>query len=275
MKRKTVIGLIIAMASIISVVVITSVVFVFNGIYQNEKLFDAIENDDYDAAQRAIANGAWINRRRHLISNAELFGFNPTPLVAACELGNQEIIELLLKNGADINKIDNTTGNTPLMAVFYGVKANRFVLAMYLIEQGADYNKGNGTSTPLLESMLISSKDDAQTIKEGFELFEYLMQHQVDINVPWGPENTLTYAAHYSNVAVVKYLIEKGYFEVDVRNPLSKTALIVAAQYGQTEIVCTLLELGADRSLTDSDGKTALDYAYEKGYDDIVSLLEE
>ena len=39
----------------------------FNGWYQNRQLFEAIKNNDCNAAQKAIDRGAWINARKYIL----------------------------------------------------------------------------------------------------------------------------------------------------------------------------------------------------------------
>jgi ankyrin repeat protein len=46
-----------------------------------------------------------------------------------------------------------------------------------------------------------------------------------------------------------------------------------AASLGSAECVQFLIESGADTALTSEEGKTAYDYAVEKGYEDIAQLL--
>lgn len=51
------------------------------------------------------------------------------------------------------------------------------------------------------------------------------------------------------------------------------TALDHAVRYDKKDSVITLLRRGADKSLKDSEGQTALDIAEEKGYQDVIHLL--
>ena len=67
--------------------------------------------------------------------------------------------------------------------------------------------------------------------------------------------------------------------DVDHVNRLGWTALLEAVILGDggpghVEIVQLLLDAGADRSITDRDGVTALEHARERGYDEMVALLE-
>ncbi len=54
-----------------------------------------------------------------------------------------------------------------------------------------------------------------------------------------------------------------------------KSALMVAAKYGRTEMVSLLLDYGADIDISDADGEKALLYAAEKGHAEVISLLIE
>jgi len=54
-----------------------------------------------------------------------------------------------------------------------------------------------------------------------------------------------------------------------------ETALIAASKSGNAEIVALLLRRGANVYLEDSAGKTALQWAKERGNNDVARLLEE
>ncbi len=86
-------------------------------------------------------------------------------------------------------------------------------------------------------------------------------------------------AAHNSDVAAVKRLIEAG-ANVNQQNKHEpsevadgKTALMIASWNGDTEIVKLLLKAGAKVNLKDSDGSSALYMAAVNGHADIVDLL--
>ena len=87
---------------------------------------------------------------------------------------------------------------------------------------------------------------------------------------------------------VVEYLAERGApvnaFDMqfcDPRNCMSMvlikgklTALHHAAKAGKADLVTVLLRLGADRSSTSFEGKTALNLAVENGHTNIAGLLQ-
>lgn len=271
MKRKLFVRFFIAI-TIIAVTIL--VVIIGNGVCQNKKLFGAIEKDDYAGAKQAVEKGAWINTRKHLLYVPNLIPQNPTPLITACEKGNEKIISLLLDSGADINKKDNYTGQTPLLAALHGTKANRFSIAMFLLEKGADAFAVQNTTSPLEETLVVLDSDNAQTIKDGFELFKYLIEKQVGMDICRGKENVLTFATRYGNYNVVEFLIKENCFDVNSKDLAGDTALIVATKNNQTQIMQLLLGLGADKSLKDAKEKTAYDYAVERGFVEFAELLK-
>ena len=251
-------------ATIIAVAIVG--IIIGNGAYQTKKLFGAIESGDYVGVKQAVEKGAWINARKHLLHVPNLIPKNPTPLIVACEKGDEKIISLLLDNGADINKKDSYTGQTPLLAALHGTKENRFLIAMSLLEKGADPFAVQKTTSPLEETLVVLDSDDEQTIEDGFKLFKYLIEQRVDLDICRGKENVLTYASHYGNYNVVEFLIKEEYFDINSKDLAGDTALIAAIKNEQAQIVYLLLELGADKFPKDSEGKTAYDYAVEYGY---------
>lgn len=71
----------------------------------------------------------------------------------------------------------------------------------------------------------------------------------------------------------VRYLVGRG-VDVDAQNSRGQTALIRAVADDNTETVQTLLELGADPTLTDVDGRNSLSYGIEQGASDsLIRLL--
>ena len=54
-----------------------------------------------------------------------------------------------------------------------------------------------------------------------------------------------------------------------------RTALHIAAHYGYLASATRLLEGGADLTLRDKSGDTALDYARSGGYSEVVALLSQ
>ena len=85
----------------------------------------------------------------------------------------------------------------------------------------------------------------------------------------------LPWAVGYGYTEVVRELVKAGTRIDDPLDRFGQTPLMQAARTGKTEIVRTLLELGAKIGAKDREGKTALDYAKEKGHAEIAEILNQ
>ena len=100
------------------------------------EFYDAICDNDIDAVEALIADGAKVNVK----------DYDGTPLHTAAWCGCTEIVKMLIDAGADVNA-KNSYGNTPLdLAVRYG----HADVVNLLIDAGADVNaKDLDAWTPL------------------------------------------------------------------------------------------------------------------------------
>lgn len=90
---------------------------------------------------------------------------------------------------------------------------------------------------------------------------------------PWKNTTPMTLACRTGSLHAMEKLYECG-AELDVRDDLQRTPLMHAAWNGHTEVCVWLLALGADPSLINTRGKTALDLAREHHEAACVSLLQ-
>jgi len=98
-----------------------------------------------------------------------------------------------------------------------------------------------------------------------------IVAHGADPNAAYGALNwtPLMHAIHANRLATVTALLDAGAdvnrtgdYETEPRTKqLNVTPLMMAAGYGYTPIVRTLLRRGADPGRVDGDGNRALDYA--------------
>ena len=84
-------------------------------------------------------------------------------------------------------------------------------------------------------------------------------------------------ASERGHVEYVRRVVETG-IDINHVNDLGWTALLEAVILGDggprhQEIVRILLAAGANRSITDKDGVTALQHAQRRGYPEIAALL--
>ncbi|XP_042299303.1 ankyrin repeat domain-containing protein 29 isoform X1 [Sceloporus undulatus] len=87
--------------------------------------------------------------------------------------------------------------------------------------------------------------------------------------------NATFWAARKGNLALLQLLLNSGRVDVDCKDSLGSTALMVASYYGHKECVRELVLQGADINLQRETGATALFFAAQQGHNDIVKLLFE
>jgi ankyrin repeat protein len=94
------------------------------------------------------------------------------------------------------------------------------------------------------------------------------------INFPDNNGNTIFYrAVCLGNKRLIEYLIDK--IDINQANNKGDTALMIAAQKGELELVEKLIELGADKEAKTAEGFTALMTAVHSGKLEIVEKLIE
>ena len=100
-----------------------------------------------------------------------------------------------------------------------------------------------------------------------------LIEKGADINAQDRSGNTALMGLCFNgNVELVKLLINNKVL-INILNFNHASALIFAATFGHAEIIKILLKAGADKTIKDSNGKTAYDQAVMQGNDVVAQLL--
>jgi uncharacterized protein len=201
------------------------------------------------------------------LSEEELKKVNDQLLFAAAE-GNTELVQSSLAAGAEINAQD-ARERTAVMAATHG---NHVETVKVLIEAGADVNiQDDRQDNPFLYAGA-----------EGYlEILKLVIDAKPDTKIYNRYGGTpLIPAAEHGYVEVAKELLTRTDVDVNHVNNPGWTALmeaIVLNDGGKNhqEMVQLLIDHGADVNIPDSDGKTPLYHAKERGYDEIVQILEK
>ena len=132
------------------------------------------------------------------------------------------------------------------------------------------------TMTPgMAEEVLI---DEMSKTNPDKELIKNLIQHSwlEDVNVQSKNGSTaLILASEWGHTEIVRMLLERPEIDVNLQNSGGSTALMKALWYGRTEIVRTLLKRPEiDVNLQNERGMTALMFASEEGRTEIVNLIK-
>jgi ankyrin repeat protein len=167
---------------------------------------------------------------RHKDKAIYVYESNCTMLHVASSGGHMNMAQFLISSGVDLNSKDSSDC-TPLMRA---CRSGELALARYLIQQGAYVD----CISSELGTALTASCDSLEQ------------------EIPFS-EITRTTDTSMS-VEVAKLLIEKG-ADVDARDRIGWTPLMIAAGKGCEPLVRLLIQSGADKSPTSGDGDTALD----------------
>lgn len=202
-----------------------------------------------------------------LILNMKSFAqSNSTELVVLAEKGDLPAVMLAIEQGADIEQRDLRL-RTPLMAA---TNANQIEVARYLINQGADVNAPDAIQdSPYLYA-------GARGLQE---ILEMTLAHGADLKSTNRYGGTaLIPAAERGHVQTVQTLIDAG-IDVNYVNRLGWTALIEAIILGDgsekyATIVTQLINGGANVNLADASGNSPLTLAKQKGYRNLIEILE-
>ena len=82
------------------------------------------------------------------------------------------------------------------------------------------------------------------------------------------------YAFAEGDFEIMQKIIDNYNYDINIKSSVNgATYLIDACKFGEYELAEFLIENGANIHLKDFKGKSAMDYACEKEYYDIISLL--
>jgi ankyrin repeat protein len=202
------------------------------------------------------------------------------PLVEACYYRNIQAVEVLLENGADPNFYIKGRMSPLEAALWYGevgpIDERSFVIVKMLVEAGCDVNLHASDKSVIrhLASIICPTGDDP--IRE--QILLYLLDNGVDKSSD-EYEDIFHLIVRSGNAELVRILLDKYEFDINGIGHKGQTPLIIAVSYSEItateEMIQLLLDYGANKEIQDETGKTALDYAVENQYDDLVAILTE
>jgi ankyrin repeat protein len=250
----------------------------------NTSLMAAVIDGDLDLVKQSIEAGASLDRYDWNLSYAPLgmaidrghveivecllkAGANPhcgstatTALGLAAENGEAEIIQLLLARRVDVNTPIAPDGWTALLAAIQN--GHRSVVQL-LVTAGANVNVWSRGETPVILAAKCEEREIYNClypiVNTAIRLCadrdgEHLLQatHKRRIRLQNRPIEKFIEMATEGNITEINRAIEIG-IEIDELGAKGHTALMVAAYYGHRSIVNALLAAGADPNLLSDD----------------------
>ena len=161
---------------------------------------------------------------------------------------NPVVLSNLMNRGFDVNTI-SPQGEYALILAF---REPRLKAARVLI------------GWPNLNAEVRSAQDESPLMLAALHGLlaecQGLIEQGADVNKPgWAP---LHYAATNGHLAVMQLLIDENAY-LDAESPNGSTPLMMAAHYGTPSAVKLLLESGADPTLKNNLGLSAIDFAHQ------------
>ena len=222
------------------------------------------------------------------------------PLIAAIQFGSIELVRALLEGGADPNA-SQLDVSALILAAWFGQGA----IVEALLEAGAAHSRPNGEGITPLNMAVGAYRDELARDNElagwaGADLesrlraVRALLAAGADSNRRDPAGNTpVMAAAHMDRDQIIRSLASAGAdldaiddvrMELVQRGPIFEsrerverrgiTALMFAAGQGRTMAAVTLIELGANPDLKDSEGLTALELARETNPDTAAAMAK-
>ena len=235
---------------------------------------DIIDNAGYRPLHYAAQYGQ-VSAVRHLLEagckvSPQIAGTSGTPLHIAIDEEEHEIVQLLLKNEADIEACDGI-GERPM---HIAARRGHLATIAQLREGGASLeveNKHGETPIITAAGTIAAAQNDGETVSVFIKYGAY-----VNGRTQTG-DTALTYAARQGNLGAVKPLIDAG-ADLHVVNEENDTALHAAIESGNAVIVQTLLTAGAKPNLKNVNGLAPLHLAVwneEVWNEDVTRVLLE
>ncbi|XP_064190006.1 kinase D-interacting substrate of 220 kDa B-like isoform X4 [Anguilla rostrata] len=183
-----------------------------------------------------------------------------TALISAAREGHVEVVTELLANNANLEHRDMGGWSALMWAAYKG----RTEVARLLLEKGANPNiTGQYSVYPIIWA---AGRGHAEIVR-------LLLQYGGKVNCSDKYGTTpLIWASRKGHYDCVMHLLDNG-ADVDQEGANSMTALIVAVRGGYAEVVRELLQRNPNVNMTDKDGNTALMFAAKEGHTEIVQDL--
>ncbi|XP_067676346.1 serine/threonine-protein phosphatase 6 regulatory ankyrin repeat subunit A-like [Haliotis asinina] len=185
-----------------------------------------------------------------------------TPFMAAGRHGHKDVVELLVKNGANLSLRDAHSNNILHLACGRGrVEVVKYVISLNTV----DINSwGNNKKTPI---MVAGRSGHTEVIR-------LLVKNGADLSLRDAHgDNILYYACLGGHVEVVKYVVSKNRVDINSRGKDRKTPVMVAGARGHKDVVELLVKYGANLSLRDAHGDNILYFACLGGHVEVVKYV--
>ncbi|AIY41328.1 Ankyrin repeat [Collimonas arenae] len=186
---------------------------------------------------------------------------NADDFFKAVKLDDERGMKALLAAGVSPNLVEKERGETGLMLALREDSKKVFTVLLNARGVNLDLRARNGDTA----LMIASYKGDVPAVKA------LLDKEAEPNNTGW---TALHYAASIGNDEIVQMLLDASAY-IDAGSPNNTTPIMMAARAGKILTVKLLLDSGADVTLKNDVGMTAIDLAKKFDHNDIADGLTQ
>ncbi|KAK6640940.1 hypothetical protein RUM44_012638 [Polyplax serrata] len=177
------------------------------------------------------------------------------------------ILEKLIASGVSVESCNEPLEWTPLMKACSMGKSE---VVAFLLQQGANPNLHKELFTPLMACCSSTCFSDESKLN----CVQYLLQYGADVNATDKYRMTaLMYAVQTLNHTVVDFLLTVPGLMINLQDKEGSSALFYAVINNNLELVKKLVDAGSDTTLIDRYGRTVLNIALLKEFQDVAKIL--
>jgi uncharacterized protein len=177
----------------------------------------------------------------------------------AAKIDHVDIAKDLLARGFDPNTIEEQRGETAMMVALREGSMNVFNALLNAPGVNLETRARNGDTALMIAAFLGNQPAVSALLAKGAQVNQ----------TGW---TALHYAAAVGHNDIIKMLLEKSAY-IDAESPNKTTPIMMAARAGKIYTVKLLLDEGADATLKNDVGMTAIDFAEKNSFTDIVEGL--
>ncbi|XP_039108935.1 2-5A-dependent ribonuclease isoform X2 [Hyaena hyaena] len=236
---------------------------------EDNQLMKAVTKEDIKLVQQLLEGGADVNFQE------KEWGWSP--LHTAVQNGQEDIVDLLLRYGAN-PCLRKKNGATPF--IIAGIGGNVKLLEL-LLSKGAEVNECDANGFTAFMEAAVKGKIEALRFlyKCGANVNLSRKTKEVQKRLRKGGATALMDAAENGHVDALKILLEEMGADVKACDNMGRNALIYAlrnSDHRNVEVITRLLlDHGADVNVRGEKGKTPLIMAVEKKHLGLVQMLLE
>ncbi|KAL6114853.1 dapk1 [Pungitius sinensis] len=203
---------------------------------------------------------------QHLLGSLNSYDVNQPnkhgtpPLLIAAGCGNIQIIEVLMRKGAEIQAHDKSGTN----AIYYAARHGHVETLRFLHEKKCPLDVQDKSGETALHVAARYGNVD---------VVSYLCSIRANPDLSDREQETPLHCAAWHGYSPVARALCQAGCHVDAKNREGESALLTASARGFVDIVECLVEHGADVEATDKDGHTALHLAVRRCQVDVVRCL--